>query len=44
VIDAINVAFQKGLPWNTEKLSHLVNGFTRFTNGELFGCVSAIDG
>jgi hypothetical protein len=44
VIDAINVAFQKGIPWNTEKLSHLVNGFTRFTNGELFGCVSAIDG
>jgi len=44
VIDAINVAFQIGLPRSTEKLSHLANGFTRCTNGELFGCVSAIDG
>ena len=25
-------------------MSHLANGFTRFTSGELFGSVSAIDG
>jgi hypothetical protein len=41
---AINVAFQIGLPRNTETLSHLASGFTRCTNGELFCCVSAIDG
>jgi len=41
---AINVAFQIGLPRSTEKFSHLANGFTRCTNGELFGCVSAING
>jgi hypothetical protein len=42
VIDAINIAFQIGLPRN--RLWNLANGFTRFTGRELFGCVSAIYG
>ena len=44
VIDAINVAFQIGLPRCRDKLRKVANGFTRFTGGELWGCVSAIDG
>jgi hypothetical protein len=43
VIDAINIAFQIGLPRDRDNLRKLANGFTRFTSGELFGCVSAID-
>jgi hypothetical protein len=38
------MAFQIGLPSDTEKLMQVASGFTRCTNGELFGCVSAIDG
>lgn len=44
VIDAINVAFQIGLPTARNQLMRLANGLTRFTGGELWGCVSAIDG
>ena len=44
VIDAINIAFQIGLPRDRDELRKLANGFSRFTSGELFGCVSAIDG
>ena len=38
------MAFQIGLPSDTEKLRQVASGFTRCTNSELFGCVSAIDG
>jgi hypothetical protein len=44
VIDAINVAFQIGIPGSRDKLRQIANSFTRFTGGELWGCVSAIDG
>ena len=44
VIDAIDIAFQIGLPQSRDKLKELANGFTRFTGGELYGCISAIDG
>jgi hypothetical protein len=44
VIDAINIAFQIGLPRDRDNLWKLANGFTRFTGEELFGCVSAING
>jgi hypothetical protein len=44
VIEAINVAFQIGPPSRGDKLCQLVNGFTRFTSGELFSYISAIDG
>jgi hypothetical protein len=37
VIDAINIAFQIGLPRDRDELLKLANGFTRFTSGELFG-------
>jgi hypothetical protein len=44
VIDAINVAFQIGIPRCRDKLREKSNGFIRFTGGELWGGVSAIDG
>jgi hypothetical protein len=40
VIDAIDFAFQIDLPRSRDKLRQLANVFTRFTGGELFGCVS----
>jgi hypothetical protein len=44
VIDAINIAFQISIPRDRDNFRKLTNRFTRFTSGELFGCVSAIDG
>jgi hypothetical protein len=38
VIDAINIAFQIGLPRDRDELRKLANGFTRFTSGELWLC------
>jgi hypothetical protein len=43
-IDAINVAFQIGLPRCRDKLREIANGFTWFSGSELCGCMSAIDG
>jgi hypothetical protein len=44
VIDAINVAYRIGIPQCRDKLRKIANGFTQYTGGELWGCVSAIDG
>jgi len=44
VINAINAAFDIGLPKETEKLEQIAIGFSKYTNGEMMGCVSAIDG
>jgi hypothetical protein len=44
VIDAIHITFQNGIPRGRDKLRQIANSFTRFTGGELWGCVSAIDG
>ncbi len=45
MIDAIDIAFQIGLTRSRDKLRQLANGFTRYTDGgELFGCISAING
>ena len=45
IIDAINVAFQIGLPiHDVDEMKKTAEGFGRYTNNELIGCISAIDG
>lgn len=44
VINAINVAVDIGLPTCTNELHEIARGFAKYTGGEMFGCVSAIDG
>ncbi len=35
VIDAVNIAFQIGIPRSRDKLRQIANSFTRFTSGKL---------
>lgn len=45
MIDAIDQAFQIGLPLADEnQLKGLADGFNAISHGELYGCVTAIDG
>jgi hypothetical protein len=44
-IRAIDMAFDIGLPVNDDaKLKEMAEVFAKFSNGEVYGCVSAIDG
>jgi hypothetical protein len=45
IIRAIDIAFNIGMPINDpEKLKNMADGFAHYSNGELYGCASAIDG
>ena len=44
-IEAIDQVFEIGLPLdNVDELSRLAQEFSTFSNGQLYGCVTAIDG
>ena len=44
-IEAIDQAFEIGLPFHDEdELRRIANEFSVFSHGELYGCVTAIDG
>jgi hypothetical protein len=44
-IEAIDAAFEIGLPLdNSDELTKLADEFTHYSGGELYGCVTAIDG
>lgn len=43
-IDAINRRLQLGLSLKPEDLKRTADGFSRYTDGYMYGCVSAIDG
>ncbi len=44
VIDAIDEAFLIGMPLDGDKLREMAHQFNNISNGELYGCVTAIDG